>query len=196
MNQSATSKTPESDTLAGKFDSAQPEFSSPKPSDVNDAEATPEPSSAPKTPLPDLRHGIPSTFEAEFLRNAASKQAAESGRVQHDLDITDADPETSGRGGSGGRGDGEIPKGAYESSIDKKRNAMANYTFFAILLAAVGGGVYLGRNWDTEAEAAAHPDAPSGWGPKLFYDRVKARLSGQMGYYTEPAFPKLLTSHG
>jgi import inner membrane translocase subunit TIM50 len=144
----------------------------------------PESSSIPKTPLPDLRQGIPSTFEDEFLKKS-------QGSERPPIDITDADPETS-RSGGGGRGDGEIPKGAYESSIDKKRNALANYIALTVLLMGLGGTLYLGRNWDNEAEERAHSEAPSGWGFKLFYDRVMARVSGQMGYYTEPAFPKLL----
>jgi import inner membrane translocase subunit TIM50 len=56
----------------------------------------------------------------------------------------------------------------------------------------VGGGAYYGRNWDTEAEEAAHLDAPSGWSPMLMYKRMQARLKEWFGYYTEPTFPKLL----
>jgi len=52
--------------------------------------------------------------------------------------------------------------------------------------------VYMGRNWDDEAEERANPEAPSGWGFGLMYARAKARINGQMGYYTEPTFPKLL----
>jgi import inner membrane translocase subunit TIM50 len=59
-------------------------------------------------------------------------------------------------------------------------------------LLGASGALYLGRNWETEEEERAHPDTPSGWGPSLFYNRAQARLRSQLGYYTEPAFPKLL----
>jgi len=57
---------------------------------------------------------------------------------------------------------------------------------------ALTGVVYLGRNWETEEEERMHPDAPSGWGFGLFYNRGKARLTDVTDYYNEPAFPKLL----
>jgi len=69
---------------------------------------------------------------------------------------------------------------------------MANYFYALFAIFGVGGAVYLGRDWDDEREARAHPDIPSGWGFKKFYDRAKARINGSMGYYTEPTFPKLL----
>lgn len=57
---------------------------------------------------------------------------------------------------------------------------------------AVGGTVYLGRNWESEEEARYHKNAPSGWGAGLFYNRIKARLDGLTSYYKDPAFQKLL----
>lgn len=56
----------------------------------------------------------------------------------------------------------------------------------------VVGAIYLGRDWENEEEEKAHSEAPSGWGLMLMYDRARSRLSSQMGYYTEPTFPKLL----
>jgi import inner membrane translocase subunit TIM50 len=52
--------------------------------------------------------------------------------------------------------------------------------------------IYLGRNWESEEEEKRHPEAPSGWGFKLFYDRAQARMTKQIDYYTEPISPKLL----
>ena len=49
-----------------------------------------------------------------------------------------------------------------------------------------------GYLWESEEEERKHAHAPSGWGFKLFYNRALARLSDSKGYYTEPAFPKLL----
>jgi import inner membrane translocase subunit TIM50 len=142
----------------------------------------------PSMPLPDLRYGIPSTFEAEYMKGQEQTGEATSHK---NLDITDADAETERPRSSGGAG-GEIPKSAYESSIDKRRNKMARYFFITALLAGVGGTVFAGRDWESEEEARRFPDAPSGFGVGLFYNRIAARLGDQMGYYTEPTFPKLL----
>lgn len=54
------------------------------------------------------------------------------------------------------------------------------------------GTVYLGRNWENEEQEAKHPDAPSGWGFGLFYNRVNARFTDTLDYFHEPTFPKLL----
>jgi len=142
-------------------------------------------------PLPDLRHGIPSTFAQDFLNQKASPQPDGSTATAHDApNITD-DPRSSGE--ASGREEGELPKSAYKTSIDKRRERMAFWLYISFGLAAAVNGFYFGRNWDTEEEERAHiADAPSGWGLKLFYDRIIARVSGQMGYYTEPTFPKLL----
>jgi import inner membrane translocase subunit TIM50 len=142
----------------------------------------------PSKPLPDLRYGIPSTFEAEYMKGHEQDGEPVSHR---NLDITDAEAETERPKSSGGAG-GEIPKSAYESSIDKRRNKMAKYFFMSAVLLAVGGTVWLGRDWESEEEAKRFPQAPSGFAPGLFYNRIMARLGDQMGYYTEPTFPKLL----
>ena len=152
----------------------------------------------PARPLPDLRHGLPSTFAEEFLKQkpTASSKGSQF-KAHHDINITEASAGASSEGSaagssSGGRGDGELPKSAYETSIDRRRNLFANWGFIAFAFSLVGGAVYYGRNWDSAEEETLHPEAPSGWGAQLFWDRIKARWNGQMGYYTEPTFPKLL----
>ncbi|EON67267.1 hypothetical protein W97_06520 [Coniosporium apollinis CBS 100218] len=151
-------------------------------------EDTPRPSQ----PLPDLRQGIPSTFEAEFLKPVAPEEPPSVSKAPgNDVNLTD-DPREPASAGSGGRGTGELPKSAYETSSDRRRNRIANYSYAAMALAAVTGTLYLGREWEDEAEKNAYPDIPSGWSPSSIYQRATARLSGQMGYYTEPTFPKLL----
>lgn len=67
-----------------------------------------------------------------------------------------------------------------------------NWLFASMILGAVTGTVYLGRNWETEEEERKYAGAPSGWGLGLFYNRVKARLGSSLDYFREPAFPKLL----
>ena len=69
---------------------------------------------------------------------------------------------------------------------------MMMWTFISMLALVLTGPIYLGRNWETDEEEKAHPDAPSGWGIMRFYNRVYARLFSTLEYYSEPAFEKLL----
>ncbi|KAF2090369.1 HAD-like protein, partial [Saccharata proteae CBS 121410] len=171
------------------YSKSQEEFNSPQSPDVNNAPET----EAPSQPLPDLRHGIPSTFEAEFLKQTPeAKEEAPDPSVNITEDPTvESSSSGSGRGGSGREG-GELPKSAYETSTDRRRNQVANYGFAAAAMFLLTGGAYLGRPWESEEEAKKHTDTPSGWSPSAIYARARARLSGQVSYYTEPVFPKLL----
>jgi import inner membrane translocase subunit TIM50 len=176
----------------------QEEFASPQSPDVNTTpdtqptQASEEPSEHPKIQLPDLRQGIPSTFSEEFMKQAEARASEEHAR--HELDITEerAEEEAASGRGRGGGGEDELPRSAYETSIDKRRNALATYMYIFFGVTGLVGAVYLGRNWENEAEERAHPDAPSGWDLRLFWNRIKARTSQSLGYYTEPTFPKLL----
>lgn len=138
----------------------------------------------PQKPLPDLRYGIPSTFGKEFGGEEAKPQKGE-----HDPNNITEEPEKEP---GPGREGGELPKSAYETSTDRRRNKVANWSYIAFALAATTGGAYLCRNWESEEEEKKHADAPSGWTPTLMYQRAKARLNGEMSYYTEPTFNKLL----
>jgi import inner membrane translocase subunit TIM50 len=142
----------------------------------------PQTESKPQQPLPDLTQGIPSTLVAE-LEGHPKKPGKTS------LNLTE-DPSRSEDYTDDGRGD--IPKDGYVSSLDRRRARMANLMYAFFLLAGAGGVAYLGRNWETEEEAKAHPDIPSGWSFSLWYNRMKARLSDITSYYKDPAFPKLL----
>lgn len=138
-------------------------------------------------PLPDLTKGIPSTLDAE-LKQTGPQQ----GQPSPSLNITEdpAEPVPSSAGGGGG-GDG-LPKNAYISSNERKKNALIKYTYLVVAGAFVGWTLYLGRNWESEEEERKHTDAPSGWRLGLFYGRAKARLASTLDYYNAPAFPKLL----
>lgn len=92
---------------------------------------------------------------------------------------------------AGGRGKGELPASAYISSSERTRQKFANRMFAAMAIAAVGGTVYLGRDWDEE-DVRRHPDVPNGWGVGLWWDRAKTRTTEVLSYYQEPAFEKLL----
>ncbi|KAL8372453.1 hypothetical protein RB595_001993 [Gaeumannomyces hyphopodioides] len=144
--------------------------------DASDAAPTQE-QSIPFSSLPDITKGLPSTLEYETAgAGKASRMALEG--------VVDA--------AGGGRGKGELPSSAYVSSSERKRQAMARYFFYSFLIGTVGGAVYMGRNWDDEEERARFPDAPDGWGPLLWWNRVVARLGDTVNYYQEPAFEKLL----
>lgn len=166
--------------------SEQAEFSGPKtPSENTDPTTeSPESQQQPQKPLPDLRQGIPSTFAAEF--------AEAEGRAKQDPQDPNSIPEEPIVGSTGGREGGELPKSAYETSTDRRRNRVANWSYLAILLFGTTGAVYMGRNWESEEEEDAHIDAPNGWGLGQMYARAAARINGQKAYYTEPTFQKLL----
>lgn len=165
-------------TSAPSEGSAAAQFTS--PSSTAPAEArSQEPTQETLGPLPDLTQGIPSTLDAEIASSSKADPAS--------LNITE-DPSEAGGGGSGGG----LPKEAYVSSIERRRNRYAAWAFATMGAFFVTGGIYLGRNWESEEEEKRHPGAPSGWGFILFWNRVKARWSGTLDYYTEPAFPRLL----
>ena len=134
-------------------------------------------------PLPDLTKGIPSTIESE-LANSTLSQKSES----TSLNITEDPSQTS----SGGRGGRDLPKNAYSTSLDRRRVRIANWLYASFGLLSITGTIYLGRDWENLEEEQKHPDAPSGWGFGLFYNRAKTRLADMLDYYNEPAFPKLL----
>lgn len=154
---------------------------------TRDNAATPESGhSQSASPLPDLRQGIPSTFEQEYSDRSSSFKTQDS--LPPSLDITE-DPAAPG---GGRKGTDELPKEAYVSSIDRRRNTMARALTIAFFAFSLTGALYMGQNWESKAEEALYPEAPNGWSPTAVYNRIRVRLSRTLGYYTEPAFPKLL----
>ncbi|KAF2138325.1 uncharacterized protein K452DRAFT_277423 [Aplosporella prunicola CBS 121167] len=171
------------------YSTSQPEFDSPQSSEANTTPGdAPEPAQ-PRQPLPDLRQGIPSTFAAEFLKpTSAAKEEAPDPSINITEDPNAEAPES----GSGRGGGGELPKSAYETSTDRRRNMAANAAMAMAAVTGIIGLFYLGREWETEEEAKAHADAPAGLTPSAMYARAKARMGGSMSYYTDPVSPKLL----
>ena len=132
----------------------------------------------PTKPLPDLTQGIPSTLEAEL--DGASGRTSAGG-----LNVTEAAESDGPRGG-------EIPKTAYIPSVERKKRRLFRALFAGTISGAIFATVWYGRNWDTVEEERKHPEAPSGWGIGLFYNRLRARTNLTLNYYTEPTFQKLL----
>lgn len=148
---------------------------------------TPPPQAeTPSQPLPDLRQGIPSTFEMEFGQGKG-KQSVQ----QEDLDLTYEESESNQQRD---RGERDYDRSAYETSLDRRRNRILNYFYVSLLAAAVGGGLYLSRPYSGSEAVPSHlpADDASGWSIGKMYARVRARCGEQVGYYTEPTFPKLL----
>ena len=129
--------------------------------------------------LPDLTQGIPSTLDTELTSSARANPAS--------LNVTESPSQPGGSSSSG-----RLPNQAYISSIERRRDRYVSWALAAIGVFIVSQGILLGRNWDSEEEEKKHPDAPSGWGIGLYWNRVKARWRGFSEYYTEPTFPKLL----
>lgn len=156
------------------------------------AESEPEPE-IDLSKLPDLRGGIPTTLEYEMAQKEAGKKpvAGEEAAETQAEGAEGAEAEAAAGGSGGGRKKGQLPDSAYVSSTEKRRQKMANWAFIASGLALVGGTVYLGREWDEE-EIEKHHDIPNGWGLGLWWKRAKARMTGTVSYYQEPAFEKLL----
>ncbi|WEW58949.1 mitochondrial inner membrane protein required for protein import [Emydomyces testavorans] len=176
----AQTKRTGADAESPDFSDTQAEFDTVSRTQKDAAESEPV---QPQQPLPDLTQGIPPTIAAELA--AKSKRRGPTG-----LNLTE-DPEKGGAGDEAGGG-GDIPKNAYVSSVDRRRNRLANLTYAVLLGLTLSGTMYLGRNWDTDEEERAHPDAPSGWGFGLFFNRIKARFDDLTSYYKDPAFEKLL----
>lgn len=131
-------------------------------------------------PLPDLSQGIPSTI-AEELEQA---ERARRGEAVEESEGAAAEGEPRG-----GRSRGPTDT---ETSAEKKRKQYGRYMLGAGALGGLGFLVYQGREWESEAEAAQHSDAPSGWTPSGIYNRIVARWGTTVDYYNDPAFEKLL----
>ena len=146
------------------------------------SDAQPQQGQAPQ-PLPDLTKGIPSTLDAELERSQRTSSSSAG------LETVEEPAKVSSRGGGGGH---DLPKTAYITSQDRRKEKFANWMYSILLGGAIGGIIFSGRNWATAEEEHNHPDAPNGWGLMLFYNRVKARVFDTTSYFNEPAFPKLL----
>ena len=174
LNQSDKSKEPTSSSSSSK----RPEASR------SSEETQPEPEAS--QPLPDLRQGIPSTFDQEISSRSPFRKEEHVEQTRLDLaESATSDEQDQARPRGGGR------REEYKSSIERKREMMAFYGFLTGGTIALATLLTLGQNWD-EREARGHPDIPNGWTPGAVYARARTRLSEMLGYYTEPAFPQLL----
>lgn len=139
----------------------------------------------PQTQLPDLTQGIPSTIDAELSRAQRLK-----GSSKDSFNITEeaADPQSPDAADRGGDG---LPRSSYISSSDRRRSWWLSRFWYFAGAGLLGYGFYTGRNW-TEEEALEHKDVANGYTPGLMYARAKARWGSTVSYYQEPIMKKLL----
>ncbi|KAK4543271.1 hypothetical protein LTR36_005630 [Oleoguttula mirabilis] len=167
----------------------------PPPQDPSPQASEPEPAQA-QQPLPDLRQGIPSTFDFEFgsKKEARTQQQQPSDQADDGVDITATPGTSEQREKKGDREEREYTRSAYETSLDRRRAQMANWLYASLLLALTTGSFYLARPFPAHEAppTALAPEDATGWSPAKMYERARARLGHQLGYYTEPTFPQLL----
>ena len=188
--------TTSQEPIAQRFDKDSPEPASlreeaqEKTSASENTTAAPE---APTPPLPDLRQGIPSTFDIEFgsRKESFQQEQFEDSSQEDKLHLTSSPSENPRQRD---REDRDYDRSAYETSLDRRRAQLANYLFASLIFGSLTGAFYLARPFSTsdEVPSGLDPDSADGWAPAKLYARVRARLGNQVGYYTEPTFPKLL----
>ncbi|KAI4204569.1 MAG: hypothetical protein LQ350_001119 [Teloschistes chrysophthalmus] len=190
-NNSSTSSHPDYSKLQDEFSTSSasdhntaPQSTSPSAIDPAEAREQDQQQQS-QQPLPDLTQGIPSTLEAEL------SEAERASRADSESLTTTADSAQASSAG-GRRGGGDLPRSANITSMERRRNRLANYMYAILFGSFTFGTVYLGRNWESKEEEDRHPNAPSGWGFGHFYNRATARLADILDYYNEPSFARLL----
>ena len=156
---------------------------SPLPSDSSDSTRAPPQEPSPPSPPPNPPPPESQLPELElFLKETEKAEKASSDRGGSRV--------RAGGGGGHGRGEG-LPKSAYISSTDRKRERLARILFGSFIASLIGGTLYMGRELD-DVERKYYKDLQQGWGPSAFYARLKARTNDLLNFYNEPPFEKLL----
>lgn len=169
-----------------RLEGSDPSNPVPKPAENSDAAneelrgpQDPALNSEPSQPLPDLRYGIPSSFDADAPTSTPS-----------------GIPDTDGPGSrsdedSGGRGHRDSE---YETSTDRRRARLANYMYISLAGTAVLGSVFMARPFsqDESTPSGIDPYSLSGWSPGAIWTRIKARSWGTVEQFAEPTEKTLL----
>lgn len=151
-------------------ESANEELRGPQDPDLN---------SEPSQPLPDLRYGIPSSFDADAPTSTSTKTPDTDGSRPR------GDKEYGGRDYKGSE---------YETSTDRRRARLANYMYISLAGTAVLGTVFMARPFgqDESTPSGVDPNALSGWSPGAIWTRIKARSWGTVEQFAEPTEKTLL----
>jgi len=168
-------------TNSANDETANEEFRGPKSADAN-SEVTAEEL---KGPLPDLRQGIPSTFDMEYGQRKPAR-GQEDGQEQGQDGTTKAG-ESEYQGGS------NYDPSEYQTSVDKARAKLLRWTYTTLAVFLLTGTAYFGRPIE-EDEEAPNGVSPSDLvrNPMAIWARIKCRTSGSVQYYKEPVGKVLL----
>lgn len=156
--------------------SPQPSTTTP-PSDTHPAEAEPI---------------IPTEANAEPLSQSESTAAAGESAAGAAAGESAEGAAARAKAGAGGKGGDSIPKSAYISSSDRRRQRNFRYMGLFGLTSLVGFIIYMGRPFD-DIEKKLHPDIDAeSLNPMDFFKRINARRKDILDFYNEPPFDKLL----
>lgn len=136
----------------------------------------------------------PESILTEDLLARAGMDVPESKEGEKLREGTSESPESSSPGASDEqkqRWKGTAKKSSDKSSTDIKREKRSNFFYVGLLGMAVGGAVYLGRDWE-RGEQAKHPSIPGGYNPIHSFQRLSARIGDIFNYFNEPIFEELL----
>lgn len=135
---------------------------------------------------------IPTPANAEPLSQTESTAATEAAESATSEAAESGEHAARSKAGGGGKGGGDIPKSAYISSSDRRRQRNIRYMGLFSLASLVGFIAYMGRPFEP-IERKLHPeiDADS-WDPVVFLRRINARRKDILDFYNEPPFDKLL----
>ncbi|KAF2151730.1 NIF-domain-containing protein [Myriangium duriaei CBS 260.36] len=171
--------------------SANEELRGPQSSEVN---TEPEGNEPPKGPLPDLRQGIPSTFDMEFGTGKGRVGAEDAGAASESSGAGGDELPGAGRSRRNAEEEEEFNEKDYETSSDRARARLARYMYLSLATSVLLGGAYFGRPYDKDEEAPSgiNPSDLEGWAPGTVWTRIRSRMTGSVEYYTEPTSRKLL----
>ncbi|GAM83475.1 hypothetical protein ANO11243_014630 [Dothideomycetidae sp. 11243] len=169
-------------------ESANVEFNGQQTPEVNTEAETKNP---PKGPLPDLRQGIPSTFDMEF---GTGKGRAGTEGAAGASNPADGEFPGSGRSRRSPEEEEDFRDSDYETSSDRARARLARYMYASLALALFSGSAYFGRPYGRDEASPAGIDSADleGWSPGAVWTRIRSRMTGSVEYYTEPTSRKLL----
>ena len=145
----------------------------------------------PKGPLPDLRQGIPSTFDIEFGKG---KVGAGADDASGPSGADEGGFPGSGKGRRKAEGEEEFNASDYETSTDRTRAKLARYMYASLATILLVGSGYFGRPYEKGegVPSGVEPADLEGWSPGAVFTRIKSRMTGSVEYYTEPTSRKLL----
>ncbi|OTA31813.1 hypothetical protein BTJ68_09721 [Hortaea werneckii EXF-2000] len=103
-------------------------------------------------PLPDLRQGLPSTFDLEFGGKGLKKDSAAASEAADGTDMTASSSPDQGSRERREREEREYQQSDYETSLDRSRARMANIMYAVLLSGFASTLIYTSRPFPSNAE--------------------------------------------